>query len=265
MTWLEGNIASPIVPEWGSTFFLLLPTWTELDVWIQRSKEHCLAAIDVLEMYSDRKRLPEGATVPLIHAALDRTLAQYETWRFKQAAKVIRHRWPLGPRPIHQVDIPGPLRRAAEILALNALNLPAKWIKKLTTGVDPITDHHEMWSTLIDVAMKLRVAINLDCKASFHEVICALSKLRGRKFEIDIPPEMDTSVTDVELEQLGSKLAEQQVYLCYLDEGGDNIPLTVLLWDEAWELTSTMSSFLENPGIEVLGVELDWGESSESP
>jgi hypothetical protein len=257
LMWLETNIASPIVPEWGSTLFLLQPTWAEIEAWMQRSKEHCLAGVDALEMYADRKRLPEGATILTIHAALGRALAQYDTWRFKQAAKAIRHRWPIGPRPRHQIEIPDPLYRAAEILSLNAPHLPAKWIKKLTSGVDPITEHNAMWSALLDVAAKLGVASILDWSESFAEVVSALRRLRGQKLEIETPPETDASVTDIELEQLGSRLAEQNVYLCYLDEGSDNIPLTVLPWNEAWELTSTMSLFLQYPGIEVLGVKLE--------
>lgn len=119
-------------------------------------------------------------------------------------------------------------------------------------------DH--LWGELMDVAAEKHTVAILDWKAWPEEVTEGLKQLNGAE---QLPLDW-SSLANFQgdtlnmLELIGSKLAEQEIYLCNLDIGGDCYLVTFLDWEPAWEITSTLSEYLGNSSICILGVELEY-------
>lgn len=255
--WLEEHIQSPIGPEWANAFGRLRPSWKRIERWIRLSKLHCLAAVDVLlgytpsPYYDDDKeiQLPPGANAVLINDAITFALEHYGNPRLEDAAKRIRHAWPVGKPTRHTVSIPKPLRQFAATLFGNDSALMKEWNESLATAMNAPENADDIWHSLLEFADRKDVVAIVDWREfseSIIEKLRHLSSANGLPIAwqaySDYDGENDNLFRDIGTEITGSARS-----LVSLDTGGDSYALTFLRSDAIPELESLIASALDDP------------------
>ncbi|MCA9178125.1 MAG: hypothetical protein KDB14_26860 [Planctomycetales bacterium] len=187
IAWLEEHIESPIGPEWGRLLYALEPEWEHLDRWIRASKLHCLAAIDALLSFTpspysndgNEPELPSGADPAAIDDALNHALDHYDNPRLQDAAKRIRHVWPVGAPTRHAIDIPDPLEEFATILFGNDSTLMNRWNDSLATALNSPENASDYWHSLLQFGDRTDVVAVVDWRAFPDSIVGRLQSLRS--------------------------------------------------------------------------------------
>ena len=236
--WLEFVLESPVTSHWGQLLYSLDPAWGDLDRWVRLSKEHCLAAIDALlsfapsEFYYDDRpaRFPHDADAANINRLIDDALERYDNFRLRDAAKRIRHTWPLDGPLRHEVVVPDALGQAARLLFQSSAQLMKQWIDGLETGLDPPDSDLDFWNSLMVFCDRHDCVAVADHRADPRD-------FAGRLRQIRIPLTAQILWSryeqfDGDLEELfaaiGAELSGTGFTLTDLEEGEGHWTMTIL-------------------------------------
>jgi hypothetical protein len=255
VAWLEKHIESPIVREWGRLLYALTPEWKHLERWIRLSKVHCLAAMDALLLcipstYTNEDRpaqLPQGADPAAINASVDYALEHYDNPRLQDAAKQIRHAWPVGAPSRHTVRFPRRLKEFAEALFANDSALISKWSRSLADALDPPKSADDYWQSLLEVGDRADIVAIVDWRESPDEIIERLRSLRSAK-DSPIPWDRYANFDGENVAlfcELNRELKGSGRSLVSLDTGGDSYALVFFKSETISALESLIASALK--------------------
>ncbi|WP_442511339.1 DUF6630 family protein [Novipirellula sp. SH528] len=257
IAWLEEHIESPIGPEWGRLLYELKPGWAHLDRWIRGNKIHCLAAVDALlsftaNPYSDddnEPELPLGADPAAINDALNYALDHYDNPRLQDAAKRIRHVWPVGTPTRNAISVPAPLEEFATILFDNDTTLMNRWNESLAsalTGPENAADH---WHSLLQFSDRNDVVAVVDWRAFPDSIVGRLQCLRsanGLPIPWKIYANYDGEIEEL-FRELNAEVKGSERLLVSLDTGSDSYALIFVGPDTIPTLESLIASALKEP------------------
>ncbi|MEX0715965.1 MAG: hypothetical protein WD066_05230 [Planctomycetaceae bacterium] len=263
IAWLEEHIDSPIGPEWGSMFHEFQPDWPVYDRWIRLSKLHCLAAVDAILIgapspyFDDPKQpeLPRGADAVLVNQAVDYALEHYGNPRLRDAAKRIRHTWPVGKPRRHRIEIPKPLARVARwVLGDDAAPI-REWRDAMAKALDPPQDGFDFWDSLLDFCLRKGLIALVDWREGAEEIVAQLRDLPSAQ---GLPVRWEAhekhSGDNEELfRNINADLAQSSRALVDLDTGGDSFALLFAERADVPTLCETIKSAVPNVnGMEIL-------------
>jgi hypothetical protein len=257
IAWLEDHIESPIGPEWGRLLYGLKPEWAHLDRWIRRSKLHCLAAIDALlsftpsPYFDDDKEpeLPSGADPAAINDALNYALRHYDNPRLQDAAKRIRHVWPVGATTRHAINIPDRLEGIATILFGNDATLMNRWTESLATALNAPETASDYWHSLLQFGDRTDVVAVVDWRAFPDSIVGRLRSLRsanGLAIPWKVYANYDGELEDL-FRELNAEVKGSERSLVSLNTGGDSYALVFVDPDTIPTLESLIASALKEP------------------
>lgn len=259
--WLEDNIDSPIGPVWSWLLVDLSPRWEHLERWIRRSKLHGLAAIDTLLTFAaaelgqenDEPQLPDGADSKSINEALDFALASYGNPRIKDAVKRLRHVWPVGPRPTHDVEVPTALMEVAKILFRDRPRSIGEWQNAMTAAIEPPEEPAEIYDSLLEFAATRDALAIVDWREDADEVVASLRSLQpARELAIRWDDHARSEEELVPLLQvINADAGGHDDVLLALDRGSDDYPLTFVPSMLVPRLEAWITSF-DDPTMSVV-------------
>jgi hypothetical protein len=265
--WLENHIEPPIGPAWGRTLHYLKINWEQLNRWVQRSKLHCLAAIDAIAIFAAatdvelaneaEPQLPEGATPDSIQGAVDFALANFRNPRLEKAAQRILPVWSRNPRKRHQVSVPPALTNVASILFREDVELMRQWTESLATAREPPDGPFEIYDALLNFAEERKILAIVDWRAPAEEVVASLRALTSAR-QLGLRWQ-DLLIRPGDNEHLFRAIhkavsREGNSFVC-LDHGCDDYPLTFLQAQDVGKVRELIASCADPECMRLLTFE----------